>query len=81
MRDFFRSLYTSMEPCIVRILHSADYFNFWILLRTIQGITVLRYVLGKNVCSNCMLLIEIAGEDIMYFLFIQHAFQVKWATI
>ena len=29
-----------MEPCIVRILHSADYFNFWILLRTIQGITV-----------------------------------------
>ena len=41
MRDFFRSLYTSMQPCIVRILHSADYFNFWILLRTIQGITVL----------------------------------------
>ena len=41
VRDFFGSLYTSMEPCLVRILHSADYFNFWILLRTIQGITVI----------------------------------------
>ena len=33
-------VYTSMEPCLGQILHSAEYFNFWIRLRTIQGITL-----------------------------------------
>ena len=51
MRDFFRSLYTSMEPCLVQILHSADFFNFWIILRTIQGITVvLKGTINARTC-------------------------------
>ena len=41
-----------MEPCLVRILHSADYFNFWILLRTIQGITVQELQERKNSNEN-----------------------------
>ena len=40
VRKFFGSLYTSMEPCIVRILHSAENFAFWTLWRTKQGPTV-----------------------------------------
>ena len=44
VQDFFGSLYTSMEPCIVRILHSAENFAFWTLWRTIQGPTVLHNI-------------------------------------
>ena len=33
-----------MEPCLVPILHSGDYLNFWILLHTIQGVSVSHYL-------------------------------------
>ena len=38
--SFFGSCNVKISPCIVRNLHSADFFWFWILLRTVQGLTV-----------------------------------------
>ena len=41
MGFFLDHIHTSMEPCIVRILHNAEYITFWILWHTIQGPTVI----------------------------------------
>ena len=48
-----------MEPCIVRILHNAEYITFWILWRTIQGPTVIAdgkiFYVTKNDSTICIL--------------------------
>ena len=51
-----------MESCIVRTLHSAEYFAFWILLCTIQGPTVFCW----NFLSNTNFEIERSSRSILY---------------